>query len=71
MKLLFCSNDSLKPNKSMHRQCHLLTKKDKVVIRIVDTCVKNSLFKKLLDIRPNSRINFNGHDKMKKSQPQS
>ena len=43
-------------------KCHLLvTKKDEVTIRIGDTEIKNSEFEKLLEIKVDTKLNFNEH----------
>ena len=51
-------------------QCYPLVKKG-LCCWIVDMEVKDSVYKKLLVIRPDTKINFNGHNKNMKSQPQS
>ena len=43
-------------------KCHLLVnKKDEVTIRIGDTEIENSEYEKLLGIKVDTKLNFNGH----------
>ena len=59
MLLQWSSDNQMKANIS---KCHLLAnKKNEVTIRIGDTEVKNSEYKKLLGIKVDTKLNFNEH----------
>ena len=52
------SDNQMKTNFS---KCHLVNKKDEVVINLGETEIKNSEYEKLLGIKVDTKLNFNEH----------
>ena len=52
------SDNQMKTN---FRKCHLVNKKDEVVINLGETEIKNSEYEKLLGIKFDPKSNFNEH----------